>query len=154
MSESTSPSQDAPIPPRFWWLKRIASLVVVAVMAAVVLNWWWISAADRRYREVIDSARARGEPILPDDFDAAPVPEEQNKAIFLRDAVKAINKTPELVQFESSYDSYVPLHEDQLGMLKQLVAANKQALILARRARLAPGVDWQTPMRTPVITAM
>src|SRR6266478_6284348 len=99
-TRSTRQHDDPPNPPRYRWLKRIAGAMLITVIAGLLLHWWWVRAADRRYRAMIDSARAKGEPILPEDFDAAPVADENNKAFFLRQAAKAMKRSTAFVEFE------------------------------------------------------
>ncbi|HEY8751968.1 MAG TPA: hypothetical protein VIM11_28560 [Tepidisphaeraceae bacterium] len=141
------------VPRRFWWLTRFAIGLVALIAGLLILNQWWIHTADKRYQAVIDAAHARGEPILPADFDASPVPDEQNKALFLQNAAKAITLDPAYVAFQRSFDSDEPLTAEQLALIKKTLVANATALDLARRARSATGVDWKAPLRTPVISS-
>ena len=42
------PAADTPIPPRFWWLKRILIAVGLMVVGLVGLWFWWNHEAERR----------------------------------------------------------------------------------------------------------
>src|SRR6202030_2440545 len=63
------PDPNIAFPPRFWWLKRIALLVLIAIAAVTALRWWWGREADRRLAAIVADARARAEPILPEEFE-------------------------------------------------------------------------------------
>src|SRR5665213_2093956 len=94
LSEPTIISQEAPNPHRFWWLKRIAVLVLVALAGLTVLRWLWAREADRRSAALIADAKARGEPILPEDFEAAKVPDADNAAILFSQAASVLVLSP------------------------------------------------------------
>src|SRR3990172_6612547 len=88
-----------PVPPRYWWLKRIALTVGILLVAVIALRLWWGWEADRRLQAEIDKIIAAGDPIDPEDFDPKEeIPNEQNAARFLLQAENAINLTPEQVK--------------------------------------------------------
>src|SRR3989304_269656 len=83
-----------PIPPRYWWLKRIAAVagILLVVLFALRLGWGW--EANRRLQAEIDKIIAAGEPIYPEDFDPKEdIPDEQNAARLLIGADEAISFT-------------------------------------------------------------
>ena len=83
-----------PIPPRYWWLKRIALAAGFLFVALFALRLWWGWEANRRLQAEIDKIIAKGEPIYPEDFDPKEdIPDDQNAARFLRNAEQAINLT-------------------------------------------------------------
>ena len=84
---------DYPYPPRFWWLKRIVAASVLFIAFFAGLMWWWSYEADRRMAAEIAAIRARGEPALYEDFDVPPVPDEDNAALSLESAARAISLT-------------------------------------------------------------
>lgn len=82
---------DQPIPPRFWWLKRITIGSILLIVALAGLRWWWGYEAHRRLQAEIDRIIAAGEPIYPEDFDSKnTVPDDQNAVTALDDAVAAL----------------------------------------------------------------
>lgn len=58
-----------PIPPRYWWLKRIGVVCLALLLALAALRWWWGCDAHHRLQAEIDKIIAAGEPIYPQDFD-------------------------------------------------------------------------------------
>lgn len=73
---------EAYIPPRFWWLKRIALTGALYLLALVGTRIWWGWEAEQRFRAVIAERRAAGEPVVLEDFVRQPIPDEQNAAHF------------------------------------------------------------------------
>lgn len=55
--DSTSDSVE-PLPPRFWWLKRLLILSGVLVVALICLRVWWGYEAHRRLMAEIETYRA------------------------------------------------------------------------------------------------
>src|SRR3989442_1647780 len=84
-----------PYPPRYWWLKRITagSVVLLLLLLLVRLIWGW--DANRRLRNEINAIHARGEPILPEDFVTPHVPDAENFAFYLEQAIAALNPAAE-----------------------------------------------------------
>ena len=146
-------SNEVPYPPRYWWLKRIGVAIFVSIVAIILVNLWWAHVADRRYQALIDGAHSRGEPILPEDFDAAPVPDAQNKAAFLRKAADTVKLAQEFDDLTRSHQDNAPFSGDEMAVLTRTMSANAQALRLARLARNATEVNWQIPVRTPVLNS-
>ena len=85
-----------PIPPRYWWLKRIGAATGVLLVLLGAMRWYWGWEADRRLQAEIDRIRAAGEPIFPEDFDPPePVPDEDNAALALIRAANALTVPPD-----------------------------------------------------------
>jgi hypothetical protein len=145
--EMTPPSDDTtrPIPPRYWWLKRILLAVGVLIVGLVVLRLWWGYEAERRLQAKIDELRAAGEPLTPEDFELPALPDEKNAAYFYRQAAAAIVQPVE--SRVSVDDIYAELADPGVWGeyepdVAQLLAANAEALRLARAARSLLGANW------------
>jgi hypothetical protein len=83
-------SADAkPIPPRFYYLKRltIAGLVLVAMLLG--LRWWWGWVMNRRLAAAVQAMVAKGQPVYVSDFDIPDVPDRANAAVYYRRALAA-----------------------------------------------------------------
>src|SRR3954465_7718318 len=80
---------EAALPQRFWWLKRLVVGFVLLEAAAVGLRYAAVAWAQKRLWRDINAIRARGEPILPQDFAEPPVAAEQNAAPDLASAGKS-----------------------------------------------------------------
>lgn len=129
-----------PHPPRFWWLKRISSLVLIALLALAGLRWWWGRAAQARLNEAIASARARHEPVLPEDFPISTLPDDRNAAITLQRAAAAL---VEEANFRAMYlRNSGPLTPAELLRVGVIAENNRIPLQLVRHARSQPEADW------------
>jgi hypothetical protein len=143
-----------PIPPRYWWLKRILLATGVLVVALVILRLWWGWEAERRLEAKIAEYRAAGQPVTLEDFQFPPVPDDDNAAKLLQDAAAAIVTPGGLgVSLDDVFGDIrlVEEHADEVG---KLVEANADALRRARQARSRPGTDWKLGMRSPVINVI
>lgn len=146
-----------PIPPRFWWLKRILTVSGILLAGLVILRLWWGWDVHRRLQSEIDKYVAAGEPIYPEDFNPRePIPDDQNAAKFLRDAEAALNLTPaqtELVRELARDPAGVKAHLDEVG---RIVQSNGQVFDLVREARRLVGkpVDWGLRFKSPAISAL
>ncbi|MFH1111396.1 MAG: hypothetical protein V1790_19690 [Planctomycetota bacterium] len=112
MPQTDNPRSDSPtveptvepIPPRYWWLKRIGVGVGLLVVALFALRLWWAWEANRRLQAEIDRIIAAGEPIYPEDFDPKEqIPDDKNAARFLLQAASAINLTTDQMKLLEGY---------------------------------------------------
>ncbi len=136
-------TQVQPIPPRFWWLKRIAAGCLVLLIMVVALRLWWGWEAHQRLQSRIDELVAAGEPVYPEDFNPTEtIPDDQNAARMLEDAVACLTFTNE--QEKLLYDKLLEPGgvERHLEQTRAIIEANTECLELVRQARDASGVDW------------
>jgi hypothetical protein len=155
----TPPIDDAtrPIPPRYWWLKRILLACGVLIVGLVLLRWWWGWEAERRLQAKIDELRAAGEPTTPEDFELPALPDEKNAAHFYRQAAGAITQPPESrVSVDDIWSELAdPAVWAEYGDdISQLMAANAEALRLARHARTLPKANWNAPVGLMAVTGL
>ncbi len=59
-----------PIPPRYWWLKRIGVVCLALLLALAALRWWWGWDAHRRLQAEIERYRAAGQLVYAREYDA------------------------------------------------------------------------------------
>lgn len=134
-----------PVPPCYWWLKRIAVAVMVIAVLVAIVRWRWGVVAWRAYDAEIARIKAAGEPIFPEDFVLPPVPEERNAAPLLVKATQAINLSQEqtrLLKSAVSSNADLPRY---LRELNELMAVTSAARALVREAGLLSEVDWGFP---------
>ena len=143
--------RETPVPSRFWWLKRIGAIVLITIIAGLILNWWWIREADRRYWALINDAHARGEPILPADFEAARITPPQNAAGFLTDAANGLIISQAIRELDLPSDGS-RFTDAQIALLRSTVTTNAGSLQLARQVRSVQGVDWRIKLASPVLS--
>ena len=143
-----------PIPPRYWWLKRILLVGGIFALALIGLRIWWGCEAERRLQAAIDKYRAAGQPVLMEDFVVEPIPDEDNAAHFLTQAAAKLTQ-PADVRF--SIDNFLQdrqLLTDQADQLTQLIQANQETLALIRTARSKTAADWKIKLVSPAINLM
>ena len=135
--QSDSPTVEPtvePIPPRYWWLKRIGVAVGLLLVALFALRLWWGWEANRRLQAEIDRIIAAGEPIYPEDFDPKEdIPDDQNAARFLTAAEQAIRLTPEqakLIDELRGDGRFTDEHEEQA---RAIVESNTVVFGLIRK---------------------
>jgi hypothetical protein len=141
-----------PIPPRYWWLKRLGAAGVLWLLLLVAVRWWWGWEAERRLQAQIAKYRAAGQPVFPQDFNrASPVPDDQNGAHYLGLAMQALKAEPkevdnlldQLARGTASWDA-----------VAEFVDANQEVWRLVRAARTAEATDWHNPVRSPAINML
>ena len=143
-----------PIPPRYWWLKRILLVVGILILALVALRWWWGVEAERRLHATIDKYRALGQPVTIEDFQFPPVPDEENAAHFLMKAAEAI-VVPAGVRVDvTDVCNDLELVAAYVDDVQRIAEANDEVVRLVREAVARQEVDWGTKLTSPVISLL
>jgi len=136
------------IPKRFWWLKRIAIGVAALVIVVGVVRWWWGRCASRALDAELSRYVAAGQPILPSDFDPAPIPDKDNAALVLKEAAAALTLTTEQEEIVGELTSGPEPFGSRRDDARKIVEANAEAIGLVHKARSMPGADWGVRFRT------
>lgn len=135
---------DYPWPPRYWWLRRISiwSIVLLLVLAIIRIVWGW--DADRRFQSAIDAIRAKGEPILPEDFELPAVQNEQENFVYHFRLATASWPAGIYSPRDSNleFQGYLPHPANWYVLSTQAIEANKAAYTHIREARKQKLVDW------------
>lgn len=139
-----------PIPPRYWWLKRLTIAVgpVLLVLLVIRIGWGWVAA--RQLQAEIDKYVAAGEPIYPKDFDSPPVPDKDNAAKLYRDAAEKLTHTSDDLALLSNWETLGNLEENRKA-IASLLANNAGILQKLRKARTCKVVEWGKKYRSPMI---
>ncbi len=149
------PDDSVPIPPRYWWLKRICLATGIFFILLLALRLWWGYEAHRRLQAEIDRIIAAGEPIYPEDFDPKEeIPDDQNAAKLLEAAATALSFIDDDQNMVQGIRSGPQALAESLDKLANLYNNNLAALSLVKRARSAPQADWQVRVRTPVVSML
>jgi hypothetical protein len=135
---------------RHWgmWLLLVLFLIAGALFGVYML--WSHNAANALDRQVA-AYRAAGEPIEPQDFAVRGVSDDDNAALDLRDAGRALIETSEAMKAYDKLDPALPLLSKEIDAIKAVLAENKDALESIDAAMTKKGVDWQIPMTSPAI---
>jgi len=132
-------------------LRRLGLCVLAYVIALGGLRWWWGCEADRRLTAKIDEYRRAGQPVLPEDFQVAPVPDEENAVLLYG---QAISKLASPARGQPDFSDFLgdpTLIEEKRDALVALLEQNVEPLRLLREARGKPGVDWKTRPASPLV---
>jgi hypothetical protein len=140
----TAPMEDEAVAPgnRFRSL-RVFLGVYLVLATSVALTWGvWLHRANTAIARELAAARARGEPVDPQQFVAPAVPEEQNAAFYiLRAGLEYHEDVIPNELWEQSYDApYLP---EVIAAIRAGLARNREALADVRRARNCDRVDWK-----------
>ncbi len=133
-----------PIPPRYWWMKRVSIGVGVLLVVVVVLRLLWGLEADRRLQAEIDRIIAAGEPFYPEDY-IEDVADEQNAAVLYEKAAGAVRTDPNSEINISFYCLDREGCEDHLDDARALIELNAPVIDFVRRGRALPQVSWKNP---------
>jgi hypothetical protein len=140
---TTRDAQTRPNPPRLWWLKHLSLAGLFLIVALAALRWWWGHEAQRRMDAMIAAAHAKGEPILPEDFDFPPVPDAENAAIPLKQAEAGINPRGKEWAFADGLSEIKPpLSQADVTHIQAAMQIHSSELQLVRSARGRTKVDW------------
>jgi hypothetical protein len=141
-----------PIPPRYWWLKRIIIASASLIVALVLLRLWWGWYAERLLKAEIDRIVAAGEPIFPEDFDPKePVPNDQNAVELIEEAM---NSLVGMTKAGVSYDDLLnkpETFETDPASVKELLEANSHTFELVHKSR-GLRVHWAKSVASSVRT--
>ena len=127
-----------PYPPRYRWLKRSFLIVGIVLVLLAGLRIWWGWYAHRCLQAEIDAIHARGEPILPEDFQQPPIPDADNAAWYLRQAAAAIKSH----QVIDEADTDALWMTAPIGNIAAYMADEQAALRYARLARQHKQINW------------
>jgi hypothetical protein len=151
MAEADTSPDTRPIPPRFWWLKRLVVAVVIFMALLVGLRYLSLHVAKRRLAAEIAAIQARGEPLTPEDFADRPVPPEQDGGPDLLAAMKMFQVPPQHQQSWNQIPHFAPSTQNP-AMVDAVLAANQEALAKVRAARGKPVINWGMPIRPEVVS--
>ncbi len=146
-----------PIPPRFWWLKRLGPVAIAFLLLLVGVRLWWGHVAETRLQAKIAEYRAAGQPVLLEDFVPDPIPDEENGAHFLMLAAAKIPNLPEVGDVPLDAGDFIwDLRHDRqhLETVRQFVQSNAEALRLVHEARSKTATDWKLNWSSPAITML
>ena len=132
-----------PIPPRFAWLRRGAFAFFILVLALGFLRFFWGVEANRRLLLMQSEASYdRHEPFFPKDFAQSSVPDAQNAAVPIQEAINQTDRMgrsdePELDQWDSPAPS-----ESELAAIETFIGKYRSGLKLVHAARDLPKTSW------------
>lgn len=145
-----------PIPNRFWWLKRLGLGVIFILLLLVGLRLWWGHRTNARLDALIAEIEARGEPIHFNDMIRDPIPDDQNKAFYLRQALAQWPTVPGLgvVITETDWFSDPENHPDPITDNPAYLAQLEPLMALIEQANAVPDCDWGVRLQSPAINIL
>jgi hypothetical protein len=145
----TAPVTDASSPPAA--LRRsharrlfVAGLLVLTVL--LMLRLWWGWMAERRWNALVAEMRAAGEPVELRDLQGSPVPNSDNAAYSLTQAIAAMSRTvdtPSLSRPFSGIPEPLPYSPQWYVAARNSIGANAETLLLVHQARNRRVTNWR-----------
>jgi hypothetical protein len=144
-----------PNPKRFWWLKRLSLAALVLVLLLAGLRLVWGQRVQSRLDETIADIKAKGEPILFTDLVYEPLPDAENGAWYLMQALQnwpSVPGQPGVHLFDT--DWYMEGEEagfaDPITDNAAYLASCKPALDLLRQAGEIERSVWGSGVSRPL----
>lgn len=154
------------IPPRWRVFRRFGLGLGAWLLFLVLVRLAWGWEANRRLQARIDAYRAAGEPILLEDLEPEPIPDDENAAVLYEEAYQLLGNVPSITKktadgdtislvFTELYSGGIYPADDWLTdypeECRQLYDA---AIPLLRRVRTASGCPrcaWNLPLSSPLL---
>src|SRR5262245_24634186 len=139
------------------WFK-VLTLLFVSTVGIIALGYYMGShGAGSELDKQLAAYQAAGEPIEPRDFIVAPIDDDDNAAVALREAARIDEGSREWQAADN--DTGVagvrpPLRDKEIAAYRAVIAVNPNAFAGVDEARKRKGVDWQIPMKSPVISVL
>jgi len=95
--------------------------------------------------------RARGEPILPEDFSTPAIADAENAALVLRAGARVVDTSSENYKKYGWVELGLPLSDEEMQIIGTYRDGNPIPLARLHEARGRRGVDWQIPLTRPVM---
>lgn len=99
----------------------------------------------------IAQRRARGEKLLPADFNQPPIPDSQNAAVDLKRAMELLSPSGDEWSLEGKMGSAFPMSAADQKFMAKFMEAHREGYESVRRARGKSGVDWKIQFASPMI---
>lgn len=133
------------------WFARLSVGAVLLLALAVGAHWWLGSRAEHKLARLVAEVAARGEPTRVEDLNRNGVADEDNAAVDLRSAARAMNLKSAAWERFDRYDLKLPLHEEERAAMRGVVEENAESLRLVRAARGKKGAAWRVVFQSPMI---
>ena len=143
-----------PVPPRFWWLKRLGAVAIAFLLLLVGVCLWWGHVAESRLRAKIAEYRAAGQPLFPEDFQKDPIPEEDNAAYYLKQAAAKLTHSSTDINDLRTLLRDPRTRAANTARTAKFIDAEREPLRLARAGRDKTHADWQVVIGSPMINVL
>jgi hypothetical protein len=136
--------------PRFRLLKLAGGLLVLLPVLVVVTWFFWNWQARARFDAFVEKHRALGQPVLIEDFQTEPVPDERNAAPLLIRAAEIVAEPAEGATRNWLRDvelTDIAANAEEVGAF---IAARAAAFDLVAAALQRPEAEWGVEIKRPV----
>lgn len=140
-----------PIPPRYWWLKRIIVGSVVLLVVLGLVRWRWGVYADRLLQAEIDGYIAAGQPVYETDLLLPPVPDDQNAALALQTIEERADDLRQWTQAGNRRERRSLMERSADPEVLDALADAAEVLAIARQAARMPAVRWEVECPPPAV---
>jgi hypothetical protein len=140
-----------PIPPRYWWLKRLAIGVGPILLALLCVRFGWGWVVQRQLDAEIATYIAAGQPVYPKDFDLPAVPEADDAAKLYLEACKELTLSQSEDRLLWDLQKTFLKYSERRDAIRALLKEHAAVLVKLRNARSRDAVDWKRRYRTPMM---
>ncbi|NOX58570.1 MAG: hypothetical protein GXP29_06890, partial [Planctomycetes bacterium] len=146
-------------PPRFWWTKRIAlaSVGLAGLIVALVVGSTHV--AQRRLDVLIESYRAKGEPVYVEDFNVfKDIPDEENAATYYKEAGVVYTWPASVdaeIDLDDLYSSVFDRESPRFGReIERFINTNGETIALLKRAAQCKDIEWGYVFTSPLLASI
>ncbi|MEO6436194.1 MAG: hypothetical protein ABIP55_10620 [Tepidisphaeraceae bacterium] len=136
------------------WGRIAGALALLVIVAVFLAHWVWGTGASNRLAKQVAAYKGAGEPIEPEDFIVAGVADADNAVLDFRSATAALRKSSEEYKKYDRLDFGFPLRDEEIVVLRKVLADNAAALGHIDNATQKTGVDWQLKFTQPVMLTL
>ena len=131
---------------------RFTAIFGIWLLAVLGIHLWWGWLAESRLQAAIAAHRAAGEPVLIEDFAQPPIPDPENAAELVKQAVSQMVAPPAALPRIADLATDPIAFAQHFDAIAQHLRANAPALALVRQAAALDQADWHLQLGSPVIT--
>jgi hypothetical protein len=156
-----------PIPPRFWWLKRLSLAGLIFLVLLVGLRLWWGHHQWSKLQATVAAIAAKGEPIYFEDMRRPPIADQDNAAWYYQQALAQwprVGPQNQLIA-ETDWYTYSPntfgnpnpppqRPPDPITDNEAYLDSLEPILDLVRQGSRAPDCDWGVTLQSPAINIL
>jgi hypothetical protein len=146
------PPADEPPIRTFWWLKRLSIAFVILLLSVAVLRLVWGHRAQARLDAAVAEIQQQGHPILLQDMQTPRLPDSDNRAFYLRQALAnwpTVGNGITLLDvrdYDGPGSAFDPVTDPQAYL-----AATSRSVSLLEQAASVPQADWNVQVVNPPI---
>jgi len=135
-----------------WYFLLLCIFLSLSLIGAYAV---WSGGSSKRMEREVAALRAAGEPTELLDFREAVIEDdEQNGAVFLREAAASIDEKTKAFKKYDPREFGLPLRDNEVTLVRAVIGENRAAFDKVDAAIKCKGVDWQVVLKSPAISVL